>query len=158
MKFKGQYTIEVLRKGKSILKETRPNSVVTEGLNKILDVMFHGTTPITTWYIGLLSATHTLSASDTMGSHGGWTEVTAYDEAARQAFVEAAASGGVIAASAAATFTINGSVTVGGIFVTSDSTLSGTSGTLWATALLSADQPLIDDDIVNITYSVTATP
>jgi hypothetical protein len=80
--------------------DTIDNIVVNAGLNHILDVVLSGGTQITTWYLGLLSATPTVAAGDTMASHGGWTEITAYDEAVRQTFVEAGASGQCLSNSA----------------------------------------------------------
>lgn len=158
MKISGKYKLEVVRGGKSVFAIEGHNAVTNGGLDKMLDVMFHGVAAIGTWYIGLIDTGPSFSAADTMGSHAGWAEFTSYDEAARVAFTEAAASGGIITASAASTFTISATGTIGGIFVTSDNTKGGTTGTLWSTMALSTEQAVLDNDVINITYTITATP
>ena len=41
------------------------NAATDEGLNANLNIMFHASTQITTWYIGLITGTGTLAAGDT---------------------------------------------------------------------------------------------
>jgi len=136
------------------------NAVVTEGLNSILDIMFHATTQITTWYIGLISSSgySALAAADTMSSHAGWTEDQAYDEATRGEWSEGASSGGVMTNSTARDFTMSGTTTIKGAFLVSNSTKGGTTGTLFCTALFTGgDQAVNDNDVLKVTYTVTAT-
>ena len=54
------------------------NTVVNAGLQHILDVTFTGATQVSTWYVGLTDSSPSVDASDTLGTHSGWTEVTAY--------------------------------------------------------------------------------
>ena len=140
-------------------KDIAENLVVDAGLNALLDIMFHGSTQVSTWYVGLTDGTPTPAAGDTMSSHAGWAEVEAYDEAARVAYVEAAASGKSITNSASpAAFTIStDSTTVGGAFLTSVNTKGGTSGTLFCCAAFSQGDKACDDgDTVNVTYTLSA--
>lgn len=135
------------------------NGITNEGKNKLLDVMFHGTSAITTWYLGLIdnAGFSALDAADVMNSHTGWDEFTAYDETTRPAWTEGAASGQSITNGTPVTFTINGSGTLKGGFVTSENTISGTTGTLWATAAFSGGtQPVSASNLLKITYTVNA--
>lgn len=132
------------------------NGVTNAGLNSILDVYFHGGTQITTWYIGLISTLSALAASDTMSSHGGWTESSAYDEATREEWLEDAPSGQAIGTLTEAEFTINATITIRGAFIVSNSTKGGSTGTLWATGSFASPQALLDDQVLVITYNCAA--
>jgi len=132
------------------------NIVVNAGLDHLLDVTLSGATQITTWYVGLTDGTPTVAAGDTMSSHTGWTEVTAYDEANRVTWTDAGVSSQSVTNSAStATFTCStDSTTVGGAFLTSDNTKSGTTGTLYSVGAFSGGDKSLDD---NDTLDVTAT-
>ena len=73
-------------------EENEKNLIATVGLNHILDVQFHATTQVTTWYIGLKAA-GTPVAADTMASHSSWAELTGYS-GNRKEWTEGAASSG----------------------------------------------------------------
>src|SRR6185436_7888487 len=83
---KGTYIVEHIRNGKTIGVHKGNNGVTNIGLNTILDVMFNTGSQVDPWYIGLIdgSGAQTLAAGDTMGSHAGWAELTAYSETFRQ--------------------------------------------------------------------------
>lgn len=140
------------------LRTTRnwSNLVTTEGKNYLLSAGLDGGTATTTWYLGLTDGTPTAAAGDTMASHAGWTEVPAYDEAARQAWTGgSAASGSIDNSAAAATFTIStDSTTIGGGFLTSDNTKGGTTGTLYSIGAFSGGDLVLND---GSTVDVTAT-
>ena len=57
------------------------NIIVNVGLDDILDKYYKGSTYTASFFVGLTDGTPTVAAADTMASHAGWTEVTAYDEA-----------------------------------------------------------------------------
>lgn len=97
------------------------NLVVNEGLNDLLQQYFNGSSYSATWYVGL-KATGTISAGDTMASHG-FTEITDYTTAGgtsaavtRPTAVLASASSQSVVTSTAAVFSINGTVCVAGGF------------------------------------------
>jgi hypothetical protein len=137
-------------------EETQHNLVTTVGLNDSLDKHFKGSSYSATWYVGLTSASPTLSAADTAASKA-WTEIVAYSESVRQTLTLGTVSGGSVSNTASkATFSINGSTTVGGAFVISNSTKSGTTGILYGEAQLSADRSLISGDTLTITVTLTA--
>jgi hypothetical protein len=97
-----------------------------------------------------------LADADTMASHVGWTENQDYSETVRQDWLPGAASSQSITNGSAATFTINGTATLGGIFVTSSGLKGGTVGTLWSTANFASDLSVVSSDVVKITYTVNA--
>jgi hypothetical protein len=134
------------------------NLMVDQGLNSLLDVHYHGTTQITSWYIGLFKGNYTPQASDTAANiAANATEATEYDESNRVDWVEAAASSKAITNSAnKATFTINATVTIYGAFLVSTNTKSGTSGSLSAASRFGSARSLVDDDQLLVTYTISA--
>jgi hypothetical protein len=133
------------------------NLVVNVGLQHILDVVFAGATQVNPWYTGLTDGTPTVAPGDTMASHAGWTEITAYSESVRQTYVDVRSSQSVSNTASPASFSINGSATTGGGFLTSDSTKGGTSGTLLcAVAFTGGDRSVQSGDTVEVTYTFTA--
>lgn len=121
------------------------NIVVNQGLNDLLDVTLSAATQDTTWFVGLTDGTPTAAAGDTLASHGGWVEVTAYDETNRVAFVDAGASGQSLSNTASpAAFTINANgTTIGGAFLAGVNT--GTSGRLYAVGAFSGGDVVLND-------------
>jgi hypothetical protein len=63
------------------------NLCTDEGLNRILDVMFHGTTQIGTWYVGVFETNTTILAAHTYAVPGFTECTTSYDEATRPEYV-----------------------------------------------------------------------
>jgi hypothetical protein len=120
---------------------------------------FKGSAYTAAWYVGLTAATPTFANGDTASSHGGWTELTAYSESVRQTLTLGTASGGSIDNSASkAAFTINAnSTTIGGAFLITVSTKSGTTGTLYGGGALSVGNKTLDNaDVLNVTLTLTA--
>lgn len=144
--------------GREKWRDSIKNLIVNAGLNYLLDAGLSGATPITSWYLGLTATAPTAAAGDTAGSHGGWTEVTAYDEAARQAWTEGGVSSQAITNSGSpAVFTIStNSTVVGGLFLISVNTKGGSTGTLFAVGAFSAgDKSLDDGDTITVTYTAS---
>jgi hypothetical protein len=137
------------------------NLVVNAGLAYMAGTALTSVAQITTWYIGLYGAgaSNTPAAGDTMSSHAGWTEVTAYSNSTRVAatFVTATTANPSVVTNAAspATFNINGTTTVGGAFLTSGSAKGGTTGTLFSAADFSSpgDRSVVSGDIISVTYT-----
>jgi hypothetical protein len=141
--------------------EENHNLVVNVGLKDMNDKYFSGSAYTAAWYIGLYGAasSNDPAAGDTMASHAGWTEVTDYTEATRPAATFAAATTAdpsVITNSASvAVFSINGTVTVGGAFLTSNNTKGGTTGILFSASDFAApgDRAVVSGDVINCTYT-----
>jgi len=146
------------------------NLVVNVGLQYMAGTALDGaTTRITTWYLGLYGAasSNNPAAGDTMSSHAGWTEVTAYSGNRPTATFAAATtpsgSGNpsVVTNSASkATFNMTGTTTVGGAFLTSNNTVGGTSGTLFSAADFQApgDRSVVNGDTLTVTYTFSLSP
>jgi len=146
----------LLSGGRTLWRDIFPNIVVNQGLDDLLGVTLSGTTQDTTWFVGLTSTTPTVAAADTLASHAGWTEVTAYDEVNRVAWVDAGESGQSITnAASPAVFTISANGTViGGAFLAGVNT--GTAGRLYAAgAFTAADKSLDDNDTLSVTATFT---
>lgn len=158
LKMRGRFHVEHVRSGEVIGKYEMPNGIVNEGLNSILDIMFHATTQIATWYIGLVdnAGFTAFAASDIMSSHTGWSESVAYSDATRIEWTEGAAATQSITNSTPVTFNINAGATIKGIFVTSGSAKSGTTGTLWSTAAFASNVTVVNGDQLKVTYTVNA--
>lgn len=142
--------------GNLIREDTWQNLVTNAGLDELLSVTLAGGTQDTTWFVGLTDGTPTAAAGDTMSSHAGWTEVTGYDEAARQAWTAGAVSGQSVDNSGSkASFTITSdSTTVGGAFLVGDNTKGGTTGTLYSIGAFSGGDVTLS---AGSTLDVTAT-
>jgi len=158
----GKYVVECFDKDGNLkwVAET-PNLVVNVGLQYMAGSALTSTTQITTWYLGLYgaAASNNPAAGDTMSSHIGWTEVVAYSEANRPTASFAAATNAnpsvVTNTASKAVFSINGTTTVGGAFLTSNNTKSGTTGTLFSAADFQSpgDRSVVSGDILNVTYT-----
>ena len=131
------------------------NLIVNTGLDQLLDGGLAGAGP---WYIALIGGTPTVAAGDTMASHPGWTEVTGYDEAARQVWTPGTVSGQSVnntASAAVFTVTSNGT-TIGGAFLADNATKSGTTGLLFAIgAFTQGDVTLSAGSTITVTAEFT---
>lgn len=139
-----------------------PNDITNIGVNNMFDVHFpvpgSEASQITQWFFGAIdSASYTaVAAGDTMSSHSGWIEFTDYNESTRPQWIPIASSGRTKTNTATSNMTITGTGTLVGVFVASNSTKGGTTGTLWATALYGSTFPVAIDDLLKINYSVSA--
>jgi hypothetical protein len=132
------------------------NLVVNAGLNDLLDKYFKGSSYTAAHYIGLTSGTPTIAAGDTLASHAGWTEVTAYT-GDRKAFTPGSVSSQSVSNSNdRAEFTVStNNTTIGGLFLAT--VASGTSGTLYGVAAFAAGNKTLDEeDILRVTATATA--
>lgn len=154
----GVFIGQIVRDGKVIDEFETPNLVTDQGLNHILDVLFHAATQVNPWYIGVYEGNYTPVATVTAATiASAATECTAYDETTRQEYIEAAASAKVTTNSAdKAQFTFNATKTIYGAFLISDSAKSGTAGTLLAAAKFAAPKSVVATDELLLTYSFTA--
>lgn len=151
-------TGKLLRKRKTPVlrwKDRFDNIVVTAGLNKLLDATFKTGLASPTWFVGL-KGTGSMIAADTMGTHSGWSEIAPYSNGTRPAFTPGSISAGAVDNTAAkAVFNINGTSTVYGSFLTDNSTVSGTTGTLYGGGDFGSSRAVINGDTLNITVTLT---
>jgi hypothetical protein len=157
----GVFTVQCFdSEGNLKWEDKQHNLVVNEGLQFMNDKFFKGSSYTAAWFFGLYgaAASNNPAAGDTMASHAGWTEVTAYSEANRPTAVfgtPTTADPSVISnALAVAVFSINGTTTVGGAFLTTDNTKGGTTGTLFSAGDFQApgDRAVVSGDVINLTY------
>lgn len=157
----GVFTVTCFDKDGNLKWEAKsPNLVVNVGLQDMNTKYFKGSGYTAAWYIGLYGsgATNDPAASDTMSSHAGWTEVTAYSQSTRPAATFGTATTAdpsvIDNSGSVAVFSINGTTTVGGAFLTSDNTKGGTSGTLFSAADFQSpgDRSVVNGDTLNVTY------
>jgi len=147
------------RHGKLKWVDEFDNLVVNAGLDDSLDKHLKGSSYTAAFYVGLTDGTPTPAAADTMASHAGWTEVEDYDEGTRPALTLGSVSGQSVDNSASkAEFTIDtNSTTIGGAFVATNATKGGSTGTLYGVGAFTAgDKSLDDDDVLNVTVTLTA--
>ena len=158
---RGFFVVECFDKdGNLKWREENHNLVVNVGLQDMNAKYFTGSSYTAAWYIGLYGAgaSNTPAASDTMSSHAGWTEVTAYSQSTRPACTfgtPTTADPSVATNSAsAASFSINGTTTVGGAFLTSNNTKGGSTGTLFsASDFTGGDRSVVSGDTLTVTYT-----
>lgn len=134
------------------------NLIVDVGLDDILDKYLKGSNYTAAHYMGLIDGSPTVDPGDTMGSHAGWTEVTAYDEAVRQTVTWGAVSGKSVDNSGSpAVFTISANnTTLGGLLLSTNSTKGGSSDILYGAGPFDAGNKIIDDnDTLTITVIST---
>ncbi len=157
----GFFVVECFDKdGNLKWKEENHNLVVNVGLQDMNAQYFTGSSYTAAWYIGLYGAgaSNTPAASDTMSSHAGWTEVTDYSQSTRPTCtfgVPTTADPSVATNSASpASFSINGTTTVGGAFLTSNNTKGGTTGILFsASDFTGGDRSVVSGDTLTVTYT-----
>lgn len=159
LKLKTHYQLEAYdRWGKLRWEEAFDNLVVLVGLNDALDKHFKASAYTSAWYVGLASGTPTFALLDTMAAHAGWAEIHSYTEANRQTLtLGAILSGSVDNSASKAVFTISGTITVGGAFLTTYQTKNVTSGTLYGGGAFSGgDRQVFAGDTLNVTLTLTA--
>lgn len=150
---------EHFRDGKLVDAWEEKNITTDEGLDKLLNVMFHAETAISDWYIALFESDTTPAAGTTYAVPV-YTECTAYDEATREAFVEAASSGQSITNSAnRAEFTMNATKTIYGASLVSDSTKGDTAASgavLYCASQFSSSKAVVATDVLKCTVTLNA--
>lgn len=158
----GVFTIQCHDKDGNLKWESEThNLVVNVGLQDMNAKYFTGSSYTAAWYLGVYgaAASNNPASSDTMSSHAGWTEVTAYSQATRPActFGTPTTADPSVATNSAspATFSINGTTTIGGAFLTSNSTKSGTTGTLFSAGDFASpgDRSVVSGDTLTLTYT-----
>jgi hypothetical protein len=161
---RGRFTVEHYRPRKSgtlklLERYLIKNGITNVGKDYVLNVAFNSATQIanTSWYIGLIdnAGFTALAAADTMASHAGWTEWTSYSETTRQAWGSVTSTAQSTGNATPASFTINANGTLYGMFITSNNTKGGTTGTLWSTGGFSSTVPVSTSDVFRATYNLS---
>jgi len=173
IKPRGRFVVEHIREGKVIGKYEIDNAITNEGKNKLLNVMFHAVSAISTWYIGLVDGAGgpTLAAGDVYAQINGtnaWDEFTAYDVAGpsstdRGTWTEGTAASQSITNASPVVFDITGAGSVYGLFLVGGGTAAITKadaaggGSLWAAAAFTSGTVTVGNgDQLKVTYTVNA--
>ena len=156
----GRYLVECFdAAGNLKWRDEIKNLVTTVGKNDALDKYLAGSGYTAAWYIGLISSTSYTTGpavGDTSATHGGWAEDSAYSQGARPTAAFSAAAAGSKALSSALTFSINGTTTIKGCFLISNSTKGGTTGILYSAGLFSGgDKAVSNGDTLNVSYTAS---
>lgn len=139
-------------------EEEMHNLVMNVGLQDMNAKYFTGAAYTATWFIGLITGPGsgtTFSATDTLASKA-WTEFTSYSGVRKTAtFGTPSTADPSVATNSAspASFTMTGSGTIAGAFLTNVS--SGTSGLLFSASDFQApgDRTVVSTDVLNVTYT-----
>ena len=142
-------------------EESCHNLVVNQGLQDMNTKYFKGTTYSAAWYIGLVDAAGftAYDPTDTMASHTGWNETTAYSGANRATATFGTASTAdpsVISNTASqAQFSMTGTVTVKGAFLTATQDKTTNTGVLFSVSSFQApgDRSVVSGDTLKVTYT-----
>lgn len=164
----GVYTFRCFEyeNGPLLWEQTIDNVVCTLGKNLMLQTALTGSGyTVTGPYMGLISSVgwSATAASDTIGTHPGWTEAGSTNAptfAARIAPSFGTATGGAISTSTPVSFTMTGNGTLEGAFIVygsgASATLMNTGGVLLsAGAFTGGAQPVNSGNVVQVTYSLS---
>ena len=140
------------------------NLTTNQGRQDMNAKYFLGSSYTAAWFIGLVNNTPTPSyaVADTMASHAGWVETTDYsgtDRATADFGTATTADPSVIANTVAsggtvASFSITGTVTIDGAFLTATEDNSTNTGVLFSVAAFESpgDRSVVNGDTLNVTY------
>lgn len=158
----GEYTLQCIDKYGNVKWEMGgKNLVVNQGLQDMNTKYFTGSSYTAAWYIGLYgaAASNNPTATDTAASHPGFTEIVPYSNATRPACTFGTATTAdpsvITNTLSKAAFNINATATVGGAFLISNNTKSGTTGVLFSASDFQApgDRVVASGDVLNVTYT-----
>jgi hypothetical protein len=137
------------------------NLVTNAGLQFMNDRFFTGSTYTAAWYIGLVdnSGFTAYDPTDTMASHTGWSENTSYsgsDRGTASVGTPTLADPSVIDNSGSqASYSITGTATIRGAFLTTTQDNSTNTGILFSVADFEApgSRSVVSGDTLNVLYS-----
>jgi len=143
--------------------EFAPNAVTNVGANYLLDNGMAGSSYTAAFYLGLISSTSYtgVNVTDTMSSHGGWLEAglanaPTYSQSARPTAAWSAAASRSKSLSSALAFSITGTGTIKGCFLTTVATKDGTTGTMYSSGTFTGgDKSVVSTDTVNVSYTTS---
>jgi hypothetical protein len=140
-------------------EDSAKNLVVNTGLQDMNTKYFKGSTYTAAWYIGLVndSGFSAYAAGDTLASHAGWTETTAYSggNRATATFGTATTADPSVINNTASpgAFSITGTVTVRGAFLTNIQDNTNNTGLLFSVSnFTGGNRSVVNGDTLNVTY------
>ena len=157
IKVKGHYDVICMRDGQVAWEDAIENLVVTVGKNDLLDKYFAGSAYTAAWYMGLVdgASSPTYAAGDTLASHSGWTESTAYSGSNRITVAWNSASAGS-KASTSTSFSINATATIAGALLTQTQARATTTGILYsAGSFTGGNRSVISGDTILVVFTAS---
>jgi hypothetical protein len=155
----GHYDVKCLDADGNVKWEDNiKNLVVTVGKNDLLDKYFAGSAYTAAWYMGLVdgASSPTYAAGDTLASHAGWTESTAYSGSNRITTTFGTASAGSLTSNSAS-FSINASATIAGALMCQTQVRATTTGVLYSAGnFTGGNRTVVSGDTIVVTYTASA--
>lgn len=142
------------------------NTFTTEGMARLLNIVFRAQTTEAAIYCGIFKNNVTPAVGDTaaakLGAAGTYGECqdADYDSPAtnKPAYTIASTStASCTNAASAASFTMNASITIYGAFLSTAAAKTATTGTLFCAKAFSSSRAVIADDVLAVTYVISAT-
>jgi len=166
--FHGGVTCDHYRNSKLIHTQFGHNTFTTEGMARLLNIMFGDVAKAAAaiFYVGIFKNNVTPALGDTaaakLGAAGTYGECqdADYDSPATNKpgyTIATTAAASCTNAAAAASFTMNASITVYGAFLSTEAAKTATTGYLTAAKKFGTARAVIADDVLAVTYVITAT-
>ena len=142
------------------------NTFTTEGMARILNIVFRAQTTEAAIYVGIFKSNVTPAVGDTaaakLGAAGTYGECqdADYDSPAtnKPAYtIVSTSTASCTNAASPASFTMNASITVYGAFLSTQAAKTATSGTLFCAKAFSSSRAVIADDVLSVTYVISCT-
>jgi len=162
----GMVTCDHYRNDELIHTQTGKNTFTTEGMARLLNIVFRAQATEAAIYVGIFKNNVTpavgATAAAKLGAAGTYGECqdADYDSPAtnKPAYTIASTStASCTNAASAASFTMAGSITVYGAFLSTVAAKTATTGTLFAAKAFTSSRAVIDNDVLAVTYIITAT-
>ncbi|OQY12403.1 MAG: hypothetical protein B6I31_03255 [Desulfobacteraceae bacterium 4572_19] len=165
--FTGTVKTDHVRNGKLIHSQIGKNTFTTEGMAKMLNIMFHDVAKAAAhiWYVGIFKNNITPTLADTgaklgAGNAYGECQDADYDSPLtnRPAYTTEDTTTAVISnVNAKAHFIMNGSITVYGAFLADTPAKTSSSAVMMCAKRFGTPRAVINDDEIYVTYQVSAT-
>lgn len=154
----GVFTFEHYRNGVKIDEWVTKNIMTNQGLDYVLDASVANGSQIASWFTGVFKGNYTPDGTETGANVAGLsTEATEYSAGTRVAYVPGTVTSQSVDNTAVkASFTINGTVTIYGAFLSSDSAKSGTGGSCLCISRFPSQRDLVAADELLVTYTLSA--
>jgi len=165
--FHGEVFLRHFRGGELIYQEKGSNIFTTAGRNYLLDIIFGTTSKAAAaiFYVGIFKLNVTPAAGDLaatcLGAAGTYGECqdADYDSPLTDKpsyVIAASASASCTNSAAPASFTIAGSITVYGAFLSTVAAKTATTGYLMSGKKFTTARAVVDDDVLAVTYTISA--
>ena len=165
--FHGRVFTDHYRDGKLIhAMDQGHNTFTTEGMARILNIVFRAQTTEAAIYVGIFKNNVTPAVGDTaaakLGAAGTYGECqdADYDSPAtnKPAYtIVSTSTASCTNAASPASFTMNAGITVYGAFLSTAAAKTATTGTLFCAKAFSSSRAVIADDVLAVTYVLSCT-